>query len=116
MKQVLACVLLAAFAAGPSLKWVCQQFCVAGHPVTATERCHSAANAEQAIVGGHDCTSHALPVALVAKRIQPVSHLVVSLQVGLPVGQMTGIPVASEELAVLSPSPPLPAFPTILRI
>ena len=78
MKRVLALTLLAALAAGPSVKWLCQHSCAAGHQIAATEDCPHSDDSPPTRLASHDC-DHTLPVALTAKRVQPESQLFVSM-------------------------------------
>ena len=74
MKRIVAMILLAAFSAAPSLKWLCELTCGAEHPVAVAQDCHHPDEAAQAVLRGHDCSDHASSVALVTTRGQAKSE------------------------------------------
>ena len=117
MKRLFALTLLAAFAAGPSLKWWCEQTCGAEHPVAVAEDCHHPGEAAQAVLGGHDCGDHASPVALVTKRGQAKSESFVSPR-GAVASVLATLPVAARvtDSTSADSSPPPFSFLVPLRI
>ena len=118
MKRIFAVILLVAFAAGPSVKWLCERMCGAEHPVAAAGDCHHPAeSAQQMMADGHDCGEHASPVALLTKTVQPESRSLVSTRCGP--GSLfppSPVPFKAADVAVADSSPPPAGFLIPLRI
>ena len=115
MKRVLALTLISAFAAGPSVKWLCQHSCAAGHAVAETKDCHHSEDPAPAKFSSHDC-DHTVPVALTAKRVLPESQLFVSMLVASPVSRSDWPAPSALDFADLAPTPPLASLVVPLRI
>lgn len=97
MTRLFAIAMLAAFAAGPSMKWLCEQTCGAGHLVAADEDCHGADDGAQVLLAGHDCGDHVTPVAVGTQRLPSASF-------GVPLAESVAI------FGALSADPRLPDF------
>lgn len=117
MKRIFALTLLVAFAAGPSVKWLCERVCSAEHPVAAAEGCHHPSESAQLVMGGHNCGDHASPVALITKRVQPETQSYVSPR-GPAISVVSTLPVPSgvAYFTLADSSPPLSGFVAPLRI
>jgi hypothetical protein len=117
MKRIFALTLLVAFAAGPSVKWLCERMCGAEDPVAAAGDCHHPAESAQMMAGGHDCGEHASPVALLTKTVQPESRSLVLTRRG-PGSLFAPSPVLfkAADVAVPDSSPPPAGFLVPLRI
>jgi len=117
MKRIFALIVLMAFAAGPSLKWLCERTCGAGHPVAAAEGCHNTAESAQMVGTGHDCGDQASPVAFLTKRLGLETQSLVA-PLGAWASDFSALPVSSPgtDFAVDDSSPPLSAFLVPLRI
>jgi hypothetical protein len=117
MKRIFALSLLIAFAAGPSLKWLCDRTCGAEHPVAAAEDCHHTPESAQMVGSGHDCGDQVSPVALITKRIGPETQSLVASH-GAWASGLSALPVSSPgpDFTVADSGPPLSAFLVPLRI
>jgi hypothetical protein len=116
MKRVFAVTLLAAFAAGPSVKWLCERVC-AEHPVAAAEDCHHSSESAQQMVGGHDCGDHDAAIALITKRVQPDSESFVSPRSpSASILWSSAVPSRFGDFTRADSSPPLAGFVAPLRI
>ena len=116
MKRIFALILLVAFAAGPSVKWLCERMCGAEHPVAAAGDCHQPAESAQMMAGGHDCGEHASPVALLTKTVPPESRSLVSTHGPVSLFAPSPVPFTAADVAVPDSSPPPAGFLVPLRI
>jgi hypothetical protein len=117
MKRLLAMTLLAAFAAGPSVKWLCEQTCGVAQPLAAADDCHRPDESAHVVIGAHECGDHALPVALVTKRVQAESEAFVSPR-SASCSIVATLPAAIvfSDVGFAYSSPPLSDFLVALRI
>jgi hypothetical protein len=116
MTRVLAMLVLAALAAGPSLRLPCVHSCVSGRQVsTLKSSCHGAAASLPRVAFSHDCSGHAAAPTDVAKRTESISPVLTTLS-GASVTTLIKAAEDAPSISRASASPPS-SFPVIpLRI
>lgn len=117
MHRLFGFLVLATFTAGPALGAPCLRACLHGEGSAIAESgCHRSAAPQHRLVNVHDCSSHGAPIAVAAKRLEPVSPFVLASAIaGFPVGLVaTARPVPPRDAFALSPPPVL--FLNPLRI
>lgn len=79
MHRLFGFLVLATFTAGPALGAPCLRACLHGEGSAIAESgCHRSTAPQHRLVNVHDCSSHGAPIAVAAKRLEPVSPFVLA--------------------------------------
>jgi hypothetical protein len=79
MHRLFGFLVLAAFTAGPALGVSCLRSCLHGERGALTKTsCHQSTVPQHRLADVHDCSVHEGPVAVAAKRLEPVSAFVIA--------------------------------------
>jgi hypothetical protein len=80
MRRSFAMLMLVVLAAGSTLGATCLETCSDRHrSSTPGTGCHHSQQADHRLAGSHDCSTHLTPVAIAAKRLEPVTQLSIPL-------------------------------------
>jgi len=93
MHRLFGFLVLAAFTAGPALGAPCLRSCLHGERgALAKTSCHQSTVPQHRLADVHDCSVHEAPVAVAAKRLEPVSVFVIAPSVA---GSLVGLVAAA---------------------